>query len=362
MGSNGFQRSRCHEQMINNAFQAWMYITDRHENSCFTTLLWFKQSSCYVKPLSKHKQQRPQETQASREIHWRPFWWIFFNSFHKMETQKQHYGQWDLHLHTLDRSSEEKHGGGGFLGRQICVGEVIIHPSWQDNRWRSQRTQPCLLGFGDLIFIVRLYYAHYILCLPQEHTHAYGRKEHLWMDEIKMSVRAQVETNRGADTQQQQVETNTQQPQMLKFPTVGLPSMPPWLITACTSKKKQAVYKHHTASVCLSLSVSLWSVTQMKLTKTGSGWGARRERSRARQETPGSRMLIWGSVRGLILAPIFQTKPQLEVLGNCQLLPYWETHSSHLEARALQQQSGSCISVLVPDRWPKADDTHINNS
>lgn len=161
-----------------------MYMTDRLENSWFTTLLWFKQSSCYVKPLSKHKQQQPQERQASRETHWPPFWWMFFNSFHKMETQKQHFGQWDLHLHTLYRSSEEKLRG--FLGRQICVGEVITHPSWQDNRCRSQRTQQCLLGFGDLIFIVRLCYAYYIRCLPQEHTHAHVRKEHLWMDETKM--------------------------------------------------------------------------------------------------------------------------------------------------------------------------------
>lgn len=28
MGSYGFRRSRCHEQMISNAFQAWMYMTD----------------------------------------------------------------------------------------------------------------------------------------------------------------------------------------------------------------------------------------------------------------------------------------------------------------------------------------------
>lgn len=171
------------------------------ENSWFTTVLWFKQSSCYIKPLSKHKQQRATGTSGFQRNPLALFLvvYIFFPIASIKWSHKSNilvngtftYTPWII---------PQKKNMRGFLGRQICVGEVIIHPSWQDNRCSSQKTQPCLLGFGDLIFIVRLCYAYYILCLPQEYTHTRGRKEHLWMDETKMCVRAQVGTNRGANT------------------------------------------------------------------------------------------------------------------------------------------------------------------
>lgn len=200
----------------------------------------------------------PQEPQASREILSHSFWWdvIFFPIASIKWSHKSNilvngtftYTPWIV---------PQKKKMRGFLGRQICVGEVIIHPSWQDNRCSSQRTQPCLLGFGDLIFIVRLCYAYYILCLPQEYTHACGRKEHLWMDETKMCVRAQVGTNRGANTQQQQqVETNTQQPQTLKFPTVNS-----WF-TQHASSANYCMYKSEKNKLCISIRqqvcVCLW--------------------------------------------------------------------------------------------------------
>lgn len=112
-----------------------------------------------------------------------------------------------------------------------------------------------------------------------------------------------------------------------------------------------------TRLVWVSVSVSLWSVTQMKLTKTGSGWGVRRGRQ------TGSSWFTDVDLRVNKRAYFGSNYPEnslLEVLGNCQSLPHWETNSSYLEAR-LQQQSGSWISILQL-RSPKADNTHINNS
>lgn len=102
------------------------------------------------------------------------------------------------------------------------------------------------------------------------------------------------------------------------------------------------------------------SVIGMKLTKTGSGWGVRRGRSRARQEALGSRMLGWGSARGAFFGSNF---PEISLesfreIANCHI----GKNSSRSEAWAVRRQSGSRISILAPDgSGPKADNTHINN-
>lgn len=98
--------------------------------------------------------------------------------------------------------------------------------------------QPCLLGFGDLYFVLCILYS-----VPPTGIHTCLWKERTSLDGWNQDVCKST----GGDKQRSKHTTTTtggdkhNNHKCWNSPLwiiVGLPSMPPWLITPCTSQKK----------------------------------------------------------------------------------------------------------------------------